>query len=235
MLPAPPRPLRSAPMIQRRSSRLAAVGAPVLVAALVLGACGGSDSAEPSRSTVALDTGSTAFQTIPPATSPPTTLVPEPGARVETEQLYTVQSGDWPLRVADLFGVSLQDLISYNGWVSEQEFPFPGTEIKIPPGGTAPATGGGAAADDGVESVTGGEVEAAGDTIPDAGSNCEPGSYVIEAGDFPLRVADKFDVTVDALNAANVGTNGYGAFGVGVTIVIPAKDDCDAAAADADE
>lgn len=213
-------------MIDRASSRLAAIGAPVLVAALVLGACGGSDSSAPSRSTISLDTGSTAFQTIPPATSPPSTLVPQPGDRVETEQTYVVQSGDWPLRVADLFDVSLQDLISYNGWISENEFPFPGTEIKIPPGGTAPDSGGGSAPDDGVESVTGGETEQPGDTIPDAGDNCQPGSYVIESGDLPIRVADKFDVTLDALNAANASTDGYRNFIVGTTIVIPAKEDC---------
>lgn len=215
-------------MKQRRSSRIAAVVAPVVAGALALAACGGSDSAAPSRSTLSLDTGSTAFQTIPPATSPPTTIVPEAGDTAQTEQIYVVQSGDWPLRVANLYEVSLQDLISYNGWVSEQEFPFPGTEIKIPPGAVVPNQGGGAAtADDGVESVTGGEAEqAAGDTIPEAGDNCQAGSYTIEAGDLPIRVADKFDVTVDALNAANAATNGYGSFYVGLVIVIPAKDDC---------
>ncbi|MEM1335759.1 MAG: hypothetical protein AAGG08_20115, partial [Actinomycetota bacterium] len=61
-------------MLPRHPSRLAAAGGPVLVAALFLGACSGSDSAAPAASTIGLDTGSTAFQTIPPATSPPTTL-----------------------------------------------------------------------------------------------------------------------------------------------------------------
>lgn len=213
-------------MKQRRSSRIAAVTAPVVAGALVLAACGGSDSAAPSRSTLSLDTGSTAFQTIPPATAAPTTIAPEIGGTAQTEQTYVVQSGDWPLRVANLYEVSLQDLISYNGWVSEQEFPFPGTEIKIPPGAAVPDLGGGATtADDGVEAVTGGEVEqAAGDTIPEAGDNCQAGSYVIEEGDLPLRVADKFDVTLEALTAANAATNGYSSFYVGLTIVIPAKD-----------
>ena len=79
----------------RAGSRLAAVGVPVLVAALVLGACGGSDSSSPSRETISLDTGSTAFITVPPATAPPTTILPADGT-VQTEQLYTIQSGDWP-------------------------------------------------------------------------------------------------------------------------------------------
>jgi len=213
-------------MKQRRTSRIAAVTVPVVAGALVLAACGGSDSAEPSRSTLSLDTGSTAFQTIPPATSPPTSIAPEAGGTAQTEQTYVVQSGDWPLRVADIYEVSLQDLISYNGWVSEQEFPFPGNEIKIPPGAVVPDLGGGSAGD-GVENVTGGETEqASGDTIPDAGDNCQAGSYTIAEGDLPIRVADKFDVSLDALNAANASTNGYSSFYVGLMIVIPAKDNC---------
>ncbi|MEM1335207.1 MAG: LysM peptidoglycan-binding domain-containing protein, partial [Actinomycetota bacterium] len=144
-----------------------------------------------------------------------------------TEQIYTVQSGDWPLRVADLYEVSLQDLISYNGWVSEAEFPFPGTEIKIPPGAKVINADSTPVTDDGVEAVTGGEAEQpVGDTIPEAGDNCQAGQYTIEAGDVPFSVADKFDVTVQALASANAATNGYSSFIVGTVIVIPAKDDC---------
>ena len=70
-------------------------------------------------------------------------------------------------------------------------------------------------------------VVVAGATIPDTGSNCEPGSYTIEDGDNARsKVANKFDVTVEALDAANVGTNGYSAFYPGLKIVIPAKADC---------
>ena len=39
-------------------------------------------------------------------------------------------------------------------------------------------------------------------------------------------MAEKFDVTVDALDAANAGTPGYSAFYPGLEIVIPAKADC---------
>jgi len=61
-------------------------------------------------------------------------------------------------------------------------------------------------------------------TIPDAGDNCDQGTYTIVAGDVPSKVANKFDVTVEALNAANSGTSGYSSFYVGLEIVIPAKD-----------
>jgi hypothetical protein len=57
-------------------------------------------------------------------------------------------------------------------------------------------------------------------TLPPPGE-CIPGTYEIEEGDFPLRVAEKFDVTVAALDAANANTDGYGAFFPGLDIVIP--------------
>ncbi len=213
-------------MSPTRSHRVAAVVGPALVAALVLASCGGSDSAGPTRSTIALDTGSTAFQTIPPVTTTTTLVPPVDDGTSTTEQSYVVQSGDWPLRVAELFEVSLDDLINYNGWASVAEFPFPGTEIKIPPGGRSQAaidTGGGEVAEGATDE--GGE-EAVGESIPEAGDNCQAGSYTIEEGDVPLRVANKFDVSLDALNAANATTNGYSAFFVGLQIVIPAKEDC---------
>ena len=48
---------------------------------------------------------------------------------------YTVQSGDYPLKVANLFCVSVDELAAANGWGADAtEFPFPGTVIRIPPG-----------------------------------------------------------------------------------------------------
>lgn len=193
------------------------------MASLVLGACGGSDASSPSRSTI--DLSSTAFVTRPPETT--TTTIPGliDESIVAGEQEYTVQAGDYGLRVADLFGISLDDLEAYNGWAdANSEFPGIGAIIKIPPGATNLDVT--ATVAEGVEVVTGGEVEQAGDTIPAAGSNCEPGSYTIEAGDFEGRVATKFDVTVEALRAANANTPDYGVFYVGLPIVIPAKSDC---------
>ena len=51
---------------------------------------------------------------------------------------------------------------------------------------------------------------------------CVPGKYTIEESDTSrVRVAEKFDVTVEALDAANASTPGYGAFFAGLEIVIP--------------
>lgn len=213
----------------RNRRRVAVAAWPFVMAGLVLGACGGSDAAGPSRSTV--DLSSTAFVTRPPETTTTTIVGTFDDSIVAGEQEYTVQSGDFPLRVADLFGISVEDIGAYNAWagctsLSCPQFPGIGTPIKIPPGATnvnaAPTV------DTGVEVVTGGEVEQpTGDTIPASGSNCEPGSYVVEDGDFEGRVATKFDVTVDALRAANANTPDYGVFYVGLPIVIPAKSDSD--------
>jgi LysM repeat protein len=205
----------------RTTHRLAAVAGPVVVAALVLGACGNDDSSAATRATVTLAAGETDYQTIAPATT--TTTVPgevAPGA----EQEYTVQPGDYGIKVANQFGVSLEDLQSINGWAdASKEFPGPGAVIIIPAGGTAAAPD--TAAADGEEAVTdtGGE---AGEAIPDPGSNCEAGSHTVVAGDIPLKLVEQYDVTLEALEAANANNPAYGRFIPGEKIIIPAKEDC---------
>jgi len=61
----------------------------------------------------------------------------------------------------------------------------------------------------------------AGGTLPPP-DQCVPGKYTIDASDTSrLRVAEKFDVTVEALDAANANTSGYSGFFAGLEIVIP--------------
>jgi LysM repeat protein len=214
-------------MSVRSSQRVSAGLAPLIAAGLLLSACGGSDSEAESRPTVTLEVGETSYATLPPAT----TIAPVDGAEGSADasgvQDYEVQAGDYGIKVADQFGVSLQDLENINGWSDAgREFPGPGSIIKIPAGGTSSAaTPVDTPADAGtVAPVEDGET---GEAIPDVGGNCEAGSYTIEAGDTSrFKVAEKFDVTVEAMDAANVSTNGYDAFYPGLDIVIPAKDDC---------
>jgi LysM repeat protein len=199
--------------------RLGVIAGPVLAGALVLASCGAEDDAA-SVTTIDLSSASTAFVVRPPATATPPVDSVEEGGVVTTEQEYVVQSGDTPIGVAQKFGVAVADLIAYNEWGPNQ-FAFPGETIKIPPGGTAPAASGETATAAGTDQAT----TPAG-TIPDAGDNCAEGRYTLAAGDIPLRVARKFDVSLDALNAANAGTPGYSSFIVGTEIVIPAKANC---------
>ncbi len=213
--------------------RLGVLVGPALIGAIVLSSCGGTESAA-TRSTIDLSAASTAFVVRPPATTEPpagTLAEGDPDAIVEGTQEYTVQAGDAPYVLVTRFGVSLEDLLGVNEWTDPSQFPFPGTVILIPPGAksvTAPAA---APTDTGDTDDTTTDADADADaapaeTIPDAGDNCSQGTYTLAEGDFPNRVADKFDVTVDALNAANAGTAGYDAFYVGLEIIIPAKSDC---------
>lgn len=209
--------------------RLGALAGPVLIGAVVLSSCGGSETAA-TQSTIDLSAASTAFVVRPPATTEPpadTAAAGDPDAIVEGTQEYTVQSGDYPFLLVERFDVTLEDLLGVNEWTSPNQFPGPGTVILIPPGGksVAAATAPTPDAPDDTSGDTASE-DVATETIPDAGDNCAPGSYTIVEGDYPGKVASKFDVTVDALNAANVNTSGYGAFYVGLEIVIPAKSDC---------
>lgn len=63
---------------------------------------------------------------------------------------------------------------------------------------------------------------APGATTPAGGTTVEVTEYTIQDGDVPFTVANKFGVTLDALNLANADTAGYSAFYVGLKIKIPA-------------
>ena len=105
----------------------------------MLGACGGSDEGA-SQSTVALSQESTAFVVRPPETTIPVTETSAVEGGISTAaQEYTIQSGDYPLKVANQFGITVDELVAFNEWGSVDEFPFPGTVIQIPPGATVPS------------------------------------------------------------------------------------------------
>ena len=141
-------------------------------------------------------------------------------------QEYTVQAGDYPLKVAEQFNVPLDDLIAFNGWASANEFPFPGSVIQIPPGGIAASAAGVETADEASVDVEATGEEPVGDAIPEAGDNCAEGEHTVVAGDFPLALTRKYDVTLEALQAANAANPAFQQFIEGQTIIIPAKADC---------
>jgi LysM repeat protein len=196
------------------------VASPILIGALVLASCGSDTGSGAVASTqVDLDTAATNYIVKDPVTTTIAPLVTEIDPIASGSQVYVVQAGDNPTKVAGLFGVPLEVLLAFNGWATGSEFPFPGQDVLIPPGAVSAAEP--ATEDDSVAAVPDGE------TIPDSGSNCTAGQYTIEASDTARTiVAEKFDVTVDALDAANAGTSGYGAFYPGLKIVIPAKAGC---------
>lgn len=180
----------------------------------------------------------TDYVTLPPPTTtiaPTTTLPPAPGSVISSEATYVVVAGDFPFQVAARFGVDFEAFVALNGWTIDDgvvpEWPSPGTSIRIPagatvPGGpsvlapapttttTAPALPGSPGAP-----VASDPAAAATTTPADDGSGC--GTYTVVAGDYPSLVATKLDTTVDALAEANVDTDGYGAFFVGLEITVP--------------
>jgi LysM repeat protein len=206
--------------------RLGALVGPALIGALVLSSCGRGESAA-TQSTLDLSAASTAFVVRPPATTvavdPLAAAVP--GAVVEGTQEYTVVFGDYWYGLVARFDVTIDDLLAVNEWTDINTFPNPGDVILIPPGAKSVAEVAATA-----DTATAGEDAAAAtptETIPDAGDNCGVGKYtILDTDTSRSKVASNFDVTVEALDAANVNTPGYGAFFPGLEIVIPAKSDC---------
>ncbi|MEO1057029.1 MAG: LysM peptidoglycan-binding domain-containing protein [Actinomycetota bacterium] len=202
---------------------IAALLAPVVVGALVLSACGSADEGA-TLPTLDVSTESTAFIVrIPPSTTTTTAAPQVVGDATDAPrtgpQEYTVQSGDYPLKVASDFDITLDQLVAANGWASADSFPAPNTVIQIPaPTSSDDADQAAVDVDDASEQE---------DTVATTGDDCAVREYAIEAGDTSrLAVANKFNISVDALDAANAATSGYNAFYPGLLIVIPAGSDC---------
>ena len=87
--------------------RVGVVAGPIVVGAMLFAACGSDAASEPSRSTISLSTGSTAFVVKTPVTTeaPAEGILDDGTSAIEQE--YTVQPGDYPLKVAEDFGVPL--------------------------------------------------------------------------------------------------------------------------------
>lgn len=197
----------------------------VVGAALFMSACG--DAATATTSSVAT-IGSTNYHTIPPT---PSTLLTTtttvaggnpggPPGSVTTEVTeYKIQANDVPFTVANKFGITVDELALANVDTQGYSAFYVGLKIKIPAGATIPDT----SATTTTVATTPGETTT---TLAGGGSNCAQGSYTIQDGDLPGKVAAKFDVTVAQLDEANANTKGYKNFIVGVKIIIPAKEGC---------
>lgn len=154
----------------------------------------------------------TNFATIPPvsSTAPGTTSTLPQGA-VGQEQIYTVKAGDSASLVASKYGISVTALLAYNGYVSAQQFPYPGQTLKIPPSATGTGT-------DNTTATSGGTTGA---TTSGATPGCTvtrpAGTYVIAAGDSLYRIKNKFNVTISALLSANNWSD------MGSVVLLPGK------------
>jgi len=161
---------------------------PLLLLVLMLTSCA-TDLA--GTATTVVPIGPTDFATIPPAVTtiaPVATTLP-PGA-VGVEQIYVVQAGDSPIRVANIFGISVSELLSWNGLVDVSEFPFAGSRLKIPPSAQVTV------------SQTQQTIVANPVGTPGCGSR-PAGTYSVQPGDSFSAIRNRFCVSTAALLAAN--------------------------------
>lgn len=167
------------------------------VAPLTLGACGVDVS---GSATTVVPIGPTDFATIPPAqtTIPSTTTTLPPGA-IGVEQEYVVQRGDSPIAVANLFGITVTELLAWNGLVDVSQFPYPGSKLRIPPSAQVVST-------NVQQTVTPTPVGK-----PGCG-NRPAGTYEVAAGDSVFSIMSKFCVSLGAIVAANNWASAESAF-----------------------
>lgn len=177
--------------------RRASLVATCLVAGFLLSACGNDTL---GVATTVVNVTPTNFATIPPVATtlpgPATTLPPN---AVGQETVYVVKAGDSPLAVANKFNISLTTLLAYNGWVSPAQFPYPGTEIRIPAQAVV-------SPDPATSAVPTDPVTGATQPAAPAGPGCgtrPAGTYTIQRGDSFFAIKEKFCVTIGALLTAN--------------------------------
>lgn len=96
----------------------------VPICALVLMSCGGGDGGD--YATLPLVTAATQ-PTLPPES---TTTLPE------AVDYYTIQQGDTLFGIAQSFGVTLEDLIAFNG-ITDPDAIEAGQKLKVPPVGAS--------------------------------------------------------------------------------------------------
>jgi LysM repeat protein len=194
--------------------------ASVVVVSIAGASCGGDTL---GVATTVVNVTPTNFATIPPVASTlPGTTTSLPANAVGTEQVYVVKAGDSPLAVANKYSISLTALLAYNGWVSPAQFPYPGSEIKIPPQAVVRPS-------DPTDSAGGTSNSTAptGPVRPGCESNTNGGTYVVQPNDSLYIIRERFCVKRDALLAANPGwteefaQNGNVSLFAGKTIQIP--------------
>lgn len=212
---------------------VARIALPLLAAGglLALSSCGDDDGGA-AVSTVQIKPSSYVVKDPATTTTIPEVAVADPEGRSAAEQSYVVQSDqDVPFNIARKFDIPLDELRNYNGWdASYRGFPGKGGTVRIPPGAkfidpnatTTTAAG-----------ETGDTTESSDSTASDGssgGDRCNP-TYEVQAGDAPLVITRKFDITIEQLNAANTSTPNWPNLYTGRSIKLPPPADCANAAA----
>ena len=195
-----------------------------------LTSCGDDDTGA-SASTVEIQPSSYVVKE-PATTTTPTTVVPGPDVEGLSagEQAFTIQSSnDVPWVVASCTTSTSRSCATTTvGTRTSATIPGIGGTVRIPPGAKfidpSVTTTTAAGEDDDDEDTD--STDATGDTTEaPGGDRCNP-IYVIEAGDAPLVITRKFDITLEALNAANTATPDWPNLYTGREIKLPPPADC---------
>jgi hypothetical protein len=217
---------------------LSVLGRNVAAAALAVGlvgvaaSCSDSDTGA-TTNTVTIKPSSYVVREQVTTSTAPADTGPDAEGRCGNEQTYTVQDDDFPIMIADLYEIEVEELRNYNGWDAEyNDFPNAGGTVRIPPGAKCidPTTL--------TTTTTTTEPTATDESTPAEGSTegteagapqgCTPGNYTVEDGDNPTLIAQKFDVTLEALTEANGWDAEYSNFqATGETVVIPPSATCE--------
>ena len=123
---------------------------------------------------------------------------------------YVVKSGDYPAKIAKKFGVSVSALLAANKMTAADAKKLQiGQKLVIPAKGAAKKQ---AAAKN------------AGKTAAKPEISTESGTYVVQSGDFPARIARRLKVKVsDLLKANNLTLESAKKLQIGQKLVIPGK------------
>jgi LysM repeat protein len=216
--------LRTSELRVTLAARMCGVAA-ALLSLLAASGCGGGSGVG----------GAIDLDHVPTATLPAT--LPEPrlvsGGAVQPGggKGYTIQAGDTLAAVAERFSISLEELLAANPGIDPASL-HAGDVVRLPAGvEEAPptntpnvtATKAPPTATPTVRVVI--EPTEAPPTEPAAEGTptLPPGAqtYVVQAGDIPVTIAEKFGITVEELLAANPGIDPRG-LQIGQVLIIPA-------------
>ena len=192
--------------------------------AVVLTACGGDGDDANAQTTIAIRP--TAYVTMPVVTTvrPPSTAAGEaasPNREATGEgEVYEVRRGDALPLIADRYDITVEELVEFNDWEDGAFDPiYPGDEVRIPSFADAPEA----------EAITDERPDDGLGTMPAPGGGplCPDGSerdvYEIVSGDFISRVADKNDLSIEELEAANADNPAYQVFAPGQELWLPCE------------
>ena len=103
---------------------------------------------------------------------------------------YTVQAGDSYWRIANKYGISIEELQRLNG--TSSYFLYPGQSLVVP----------------GSASTTSGSASSASSSTSSTSTSSASGNYTVQAGDSYWRIANKYGISIQELQRLN-GTSDY--------------------------